>query len=120
MRAIAAAIATFGVLGIMAVGTPAQAHDDDYDGGWRRHEWLEHQWREQRRAEHDWWEHEWRERAYAPPPVAYAPPGYYAPPPAYYAPAPAYYAARPPIYYAPPSSPPVYERPGFSIGFSLR
>lgn len=119
MRAITAAIAAFGLLGVMAVDAPAQAHDEDYDGGWRRHEWLEHQWHERRRAEHEWREHQLRERAYAPPPIAYAPPRYYAPP-AYYAPAPAYYAARPPVYYAPPPPPPIYETPGFSIGFSLR
>ena len=120
MRAITVAIAALGVLGVMATGTPARAHDDDYDGGWRRHEWREHRGWERRRAEHEWRDHEWRERAYAPPPVAYAPPGYYAPPPAIYAPEPGYYAARPPIYYAPPPPPPVYETPGFSIGLSLR
>jgi len=117
MRAITAVIAAIGVFGVLAASTPARADWDDYDGGWRRHEWREHQWQEQR-----WHEHERRERAwqaYAPPPVAYAPPGYYAPPPAYYAPPPAYYAPPPPVYYV-PSPRPVFEAPGFSIGFSLR
>ncbi len=122
MRAITAAIATLAVFGVLAASAPARADWDDYDGGWRRHEWREHQWREHQWQEQRWHEHERRERtwqAYAPPPVAYAPPGYYAPPPAYYAPPPAYYAAPPPAYYAPPPRP-VFEAPGFSIGFSLR
>ena len=115
MRAVTAVLAVFGLLGVVAMGTPAKAHDFEDDGGWQRQEWRAHQWREQR-----WREHEWRERAresYAPPPVVYAPPGYYAPAPAYYPPPPAYYAAPPRAYYAPP---PVYSAPGFSIGFGFR
>lgn len=109
MRAVKAVLAGMGLLGAVAVGTPAKAHDFDDDSGWRRQEWRAHQWREQR-----WRKHEWRERAreaYAPPPVAYAPPGYYAP-------APVYYAPPPRAYYAPP--PPVYSTPEFSIGLGFR
>ena len=104
MRTITAVIAAVGVLGIAVASAPAQAHDDD-DGGWRRQEWREHQWRE-------------RGHTYADPPVVYAQPGYYVPPPqVYYAQPPVYYAPPPPVYYAPP---PVYGPPGFSIGLSFR
>lgn len=48
MRAITAAMASLGVLGIVAASTPAQAQEDDYDGGWKRQEWREHQRHEQR------------------------------------------------------------------------
>ncbi len=112
MRSITATIAALGVLFVVATGAPAWADEDDYNGGWRRHEWRDYNWRE----------HEWRERArqaYAPPPVVYAPPGYYAPPPAYYVPPPAYYALPPRAYYAPPPPPTLYEPPGVSIGFGF-
>lgn len=109
MRAITAVMAAVGLFGAVAASAPARAHEDGYDGGWRRHEWREHEWRE--RA--------WQ--TYGPPPIAYAPPGYYAPPPAYYVPQPpAYYPAPPAAYYAPPPPPPVYEAPGLSIGFGFR
>ena len=114
MRAITVVMAAAGVFGVLAANAPARADEDDYGGGWRRHEWREQRWRE----------HEWRERAwhaYAPPPLAYAPPGYYAPP-AYYVPPPppSYYAAPPTAYYVPPPPPPVYEAAGLSIGFGFR
>ena len=117
MRAITATMAVVGIFGILAASVPAQADEDDYEGGWRHHEQREHQWREQR-----WREHEWRERGWQAyhPPLAYAPPGYYPRPPAYYVPPPVYYAAPPTEYYASPPPPPVYAAPGLSIGFGFR
>lgn len=109
MRAVMTVIATLGFLGMVTANGPAHADEDDYGGGWRRHEWQEHRWREQR-----WREHEWRERAWHTyqPSAAYMPPSYYVPPPTYY-------VAPPPAYYAPPP-PPVYAAPGISIGFGFR
>jgi hypothetical protein len=106
MRTITAVIGALGIFGVVASAGPARADDDNFDGGWRRHEWHEHQWRE-----HEWGEHAWH--GYAPP-MAYVAPGYYAVQPSYYPP--------PPVYYVPasPSPPPVYAAPGFSIGFSFR
>jgi hypothetical protein len=42
MRAVTAVMAA-GVLGVLAVSSPARADWDDYDGGWRRQEWRAHQ-----------------------------------------------------------------------------
>jgi len=117
MRVITAAMALSGALSVVAAGAPAQAHEDENDGGWRQHEWREHQWREQRWREHEW--HERARQAYAPPPVFYAPPSYNVPPAAYYVPPPGYYAVPPRVYYAPPPPPPIYEPPGVSIGFGF-
>lgn len=99
MRAMTAALAFAGLIGIAATSAPARAHDFDEGKGWHRREWREHQWHEQRWREHEWREHA-RER-YAAPPVVYAPPGYYVGRRTYYAP-PAYYAPPPPTYYASP------------------
>jgi hypothetical protein len=118
MRAVTAFVAVLGVLGVVMASGPARADDDDYDGGWRQHQWHEHERMEQR-----WREHEWRERAwhsYGPPPVAYPAQGYYVPQPTYYAPPRAYYAVPPSAYYTPPPPQPVYEAPDVSIGFSFR
>ncbi len=74
MRAITAAMAFVGILGMAAANAPAKAHDFEDGDGWHRHEWREHEWREQR-----WREHEWRQHAresYLPPSVVYLPPGY--------------------------------------------
>ena len=104
MRLVPALLTAVGILGIMAVSSPARAEWDGHDDErgrheWRQQEWREHQWREQR-----WREHEWRERAYR----AYGPPRViYAPPPSYY--------------YAPPPPPPYYGNGGFAgFGFSFR
>ncbi len=69
MRAITAVMATVGVLGMLAASAPARA--DEHDGGWRRHQWREHQWHAQRWREHHGHARAWH--AYAPPVAYYAP-----------------------------------------------